>query len=388
MRDKSLNILLITSWYPSMEDPTSGIFVQEQAHMLRDFGHQVTVIHPFMLGTFANSITKQSYQTFSTEDGIPVLRVGVSPPVPIFRSLSYRYCCFRVKKALKNHQFSWRKFDMIHSHSVFMGGYIAQKLSDELQIPFVHTEHASGLFFNPSQYSSIDRRIMRSIYTNSINVLFVSRFALDNSLSCLNITDASNASVVPNLVDLSFDKLSIKSSAKPINFLMVGDFIPVKNHALLLNAWSRVQSVYPEVKLTLVGNGLERIEFARQFPALNHEHISCIPRLDRKGLIELMMKQEVMLSTSEVETFGLSIAEGQALGIPAVVTNSGGILDVLTSETGIVTPSNVDAFAYGVLQMIERYDSFDASRIQQLAKDRFSAPVIMQQLNAIYAKVL
>jgi len=59
MRDKRFNILLMASWYPSKEHPTAGSFVQEQAHMLRDFGYQVTVIHPFMLGTFANSINKR-----------------------------------------------------------------------------------------------------------------------------------------------------------------------------------------------------------------------------------------------------------------------------------------------------------------------------------------
>ncbi|MFM7596161.1 MAG: glycosyltransferase [Flavobacteriales bacterium] len=388
MRDNSLNILLIASWYPSMEDPTSGSFVQEQAHMLRDFGHQVTVIHPFMLGSFAKSITKQSYQSFSTEDGIRVLRVGVSPPAPLFRSLSYRYCYFRVKKALKKHQFSWRKFDVIHSHSVFMGGYIAQKLSDELQIPFVHTEHASGLFFNPNQYTSTDKRLLQSIYSSARNVLFVSHYSLNNTIDILKISDSSRFSVVPNLINADFFKESINRGSKPTNFLMVGDFIPVKNHELLLRAWKTVQTKYTDIKLTLIGDCIDEIELAKRFPELNFDLITIIPRLGRQALCELMKSHDVVLSSSLVETFGLSIAESQALGIPAVVTNSGGVTDIISPETGIVTEPNVEAFGKGIFQMIDTFDSFDASRIRQLAMDRFSPPVIMQQLNAIYAKVL
>ena len=58
--------------------------MQEQAHMLRDYGHQVTVIHPFLLGTFASSITKRSTVSYTQDDGIRVLRVGVAPPLPFF----------------------------------------------------------------------------------------------------------------------------------------------------------------------------------------------------------------------------------------------------------------------------------------------------------------
>ena len=387
MRDNSLNILLIASWYPSMEDPTSGSFVQEQAHMLRDFGHQITVIHPFMLGTFSNSIAKRSYQTFSIEDDIRVLRVGVAPPLPFFRSNSYAYCFHRVLKAMKKVQLNPQEFTIIHSHAAFMGGYVAMRLYQNVGIPFIHTEHASGLLFNPNQYTSTDKRLLQSIYSSARNVLFVSHFSLNNTIDILKITDSSRFSVVPNLIKADFFKESLNRGSKPTNFLMVGDFIPVKNHELLLRAWKAVQTKYTDIKLTLIGDCIDEIELAKRFPELNFGLITIIPRLGRQALFELMKSHDVILSSSLVETFGLSIAESQALGIPAVVTNSGGVTDIISPETGIVTEPNVEAFGKGIFQMIDTFDSFDASRIRQLAMDRFSPPVIMQQLNAIYSKV-
>ena len=388
MRDKSLHILLIASWYPSKEHATAGSFVQEQAHMLRDFGHQVTVIHPFMLGTFARSITKRSTVSYIQEDGIRVLRVGVAPPLPFFRAISYAYCFQRVRKAMMKVQLDLKEFAIIHSHAAFMGGYIAMRLSQNVGISFIHTEHASGLLFNPNQYTSTDKRLLRSIYSSAKNVLFVSRYSLSNTLKMLEISDSSRFSVVPNVINTDFFEESIKRGSKPTNFLMVGDFIPVKNHELLLRSWITVQTKCPGIKLTLIGDGINKIDLAKQFPELNMDFLTILPRLGRQELREMLTRHDVILSSSVVETFGLSIAEAQALGIPALVTNSGGVTDIITPETGMVTAPNAIAFAKGILQIIESYETFDSMRIRQLAKDRFASKVIMNQLNSIYQQVL
>ena len=388
MQDKSLNILLIASWYPSREHNTAGSFVQEQAHMLRDFGHQVTVIHPFMLGTFVNAMTKRSYNSFSEEDGIRVLRVGVAPPLPFFRAISYAYCFQHVRNAMKTHGLMVKEFTIIHSHAAFMGGYIAMKLSKYDGIPFLHTEHASALHFNPEQYTSTDKRVLGKIYSNARNVLFVSRYSLNSTLKNLRLTDSVRYTVLPNVIDNSFFEEPINRNSIPTNFLMVGDFLPVKNHELLFQAWITVQDKYPALNLTLIGDGLDKIELIKRFPSLNFNMVTVLPRLNRAELRKMMSTHEVILSSSIVETFGLSIAEAQALGIPTVVTNSGGVMDIVTAETGIITEPSATAYAKGILQMIQSYHAYDANRIRQLASERYTSHVVMDQLNSIYQQVL
>lgn len=223
MSIEKLNILIVASWYPTKDNPTVGSFVHEQALMLRDFGHQVTVIHPFMLGTFASSITKRTMVSFAQENGIRVLRVGVAPLLPFFRAISYAYCFHRVLKAVNTFQLDLKEFAIIHSHAVFMGGYIAMRLSQNVGIPFIHTEHASGLLYNPNQYTSTDKRLLRSIYSSAKNVLFVSRYSLSNTLKILELSDSSRFSVVPNVINTDFYEESIKRGSKPTNFLMVGE---------------------------------------------------------------------------------------------------------------------------------------------------------------------
>jgi len=386
MNKRSLNILLIASWYPSKENPTAGSFVQEQAHMLRDFGHQVIVIHPFMLGTFANSFNKQSYQTFCDEDGIRVLRVGVAPPMPFFRGISYAYCFQRVRIAMKKFQLDPKDFSIIHSHAMFMGGVIGHKLSKENNLPQVHTEHTSGLIFNPKQYTKKDIAITRKAYSHCHKVLFVSDFALKNTLANIALKSKDAFVVLPNIVDSSFfsSEIGPLSKATSLRFLVIGNFIPIKNHQLLLEAFGLVQKEFPTVGLSIAGKGPLEKHLRALCESLNLENVHWLPILNRAEVKEQMSAHQVILSTSKVETFGLTIAEAQAMGKPVVVTDSGGVRDIVTHETGIVTELSSEAFAKGLIQLIQSFDAYDPETIRQSAKNRFAAPVIMNQLNEIY----
>ena len=297
MRYNSLNILLIASWYPSMEHPTAGSFVQEQANMLRDHGHQVTVINPFMLGTFASSIKKRSTVSFAQEDGIRVLRVGVVPPVPFFRGVSYAYCFQRVREAMNRFQLDPKDFAVIHSHATFMGGVIGHKLSKKYNLPQVHTEHTSGLIFNPKQYTNNDLSLLRNTYAHCYKVLFVSQFAMKHTLSNIELESREHVVVLPNVVDASFFSSLIRpfSKATSFKFLIIGNFIPIKNHRLLLEAFSLVQKEYPEVGLSIAGNGPLEQELRTLCVSLKLENVCWLPRLNRAEVNEQIAAHQVIL---------------------------------------------------------------------------------------------
>jgi len=390
MRADSLNILLVASWYPSDENPTAGIFVQEQAHMLRDYGHQVTVVHPSMMGTFANSIAKRSEVSFSKEDGVRVLRISVVPPLPFFRTVSYAYCFQQVKKAMKRFELNPKDFRVIHSHALFMGGVIGHKLSREYNLPQVHTEHTSGLIFNPKQYTKKEMVIIRKVLAHCHKGLFVSQFALERTLQNLSLEAQDSFKVLPNVVDPSFFSFPIRPFSKETSLkcLMIGNFIPIKNHRLLLEAFSLVQKQYPALGLSIAGNGPLEQELRALCESLKLENVYWLPRLNRAEVKEQMAAHQAILSTSKVETFGLTIAEAQAMGKPVVVTDSGGVRDIVTQETGIITEMSSEAFALGMLQLIRSFDSYDAEAIRQSTKSRFSSEVIMRQLNSIYTHAL
>jgi glycosyltransferase involved in cell wall biosynthesis len=191
-------------------------------------------------------------------------------------------------------------------------------------------------------------------------------------------------------VDSAFFSSSILSQSKATScrFLMIGNFIPIKNHQLLFEAFAIVQTQFPSVGLTIAGHGPLMVELQALSSSLQLKNITWLPRLSRTEVRKEIAAHHAILSTSIIETFGLTVAEAQAMGKPVVVTDSGGVRDIVTQETGIVTEGSSESFAKGILQLIQSYDTYDQETIRQSAKRRFSSEVIMEQLHEIYDQAL
>jgi hypothetical protein len=69
------------------------------------------------------------------------------------------------------------------------------------------------------------------------------------------------------------------------------------------------------------------------------------------------------------------------------VTDSGGVRDIVTQETGIVTELSATAFAKGLIQLIQTFDRYHPETIRLSAKKRFAAEPIMKQMNEIYRQL-
>ena len=231
--------------------------------------------------------------------------------------------------------------------------------------------------------------ITRKVYSHCQKVLFVSQFALKHTMSNIALKSKDAFMVLPNVVDSSFfsSPLSSISKASSFRFLVIGNFIPIKNHQLLLEAFGLVQKEFPTVGLSIAGNGPLEQHLRALCESLNLENVHWLPRLNRAEVRDQMLAHHVVLSTSKVETFGLTIAEAQAMGKPVVVTDSGGVRDIVTHETGIVTELSSEAFAKGLIQLIQTFDRYHPETIRLSAKNRFAAPVIMNQLNGIYRQL-
>lgn len=100
---------------------------------------------------------------------------------------------------------------------------------------------------------------------------------------------------------------------------------------------------------------------------------------------------DLLLQTSETESFCLSILEAMCFGHPAVAFRVGGIPEVVRDgETGILAPfGDVDALAHAVESLISnparRVELGRAAR--QRARDLFSADAIVPKYEALYSRV-
>ena len=387
MQNNKLNILIIASWYPSINEPFNGSFIEEQAIMLKDNGHIVTVLHPYLKGTFINSLSqRKTFISNSIINNIKVIHIGVSPFLPGFRGLSYIKCYNQTLKITNS--LKVENFDIIHSHSLFLGGYIARKLSRKFNIPHFHTEHTSGLIFQPEIYNLTDRRIIKNVLKSAHRVFFVSEFAKINTLNKWDIYCSDKYHVIPNMVENSFFQLTPNSLAKiPFRYILIGSLIPVKGISTLIDAWIILIQKFPDSLLTIAGEGFLKDELEIKIKNLTlNDTIKLIPRLSRDQVKTQLTNHHVLVSASKLETFGLTVAEAQANGKPVIVTNSGGINDIVSELTGIITGHNPLELAQGLIDIQTNYYKYDQNNICKLTEQKFSPNSIYKKLEEFYYK--
>ena len=390
MKNQTLNILIVAAWYPSHKNPTEGSFIEEQVEMLQKLGHKITVLHPYLLGTFRESFNKNNYTHKETWKACEVIRIGVKPLIPGCRTLAYKYLLYKTKKALEKYSICIHDFDIIHSHALFMGGYIGLKLSQKYQIPFVHTEHTSGLIAQPEQYSKADRKIIQEVLLNASKTLFVSKFALEKTLIQYSISPSSNIEVLNNIVASVFFEVEINHfESNPFRYLVISRLHSRKGNELLLQGWKEVVKLYPRAQLTIAGEGPEKEKLIGITQTLNlKDSVIFLPHLSRTEVLKQIKQHHVLISVSRLETFGLTVAEAQAIGKPVVVTDSGGVRDIVTKETGIICESHVNELAKALIEIQVNYEKYDPHKIRELTYNKFSESVIGLQLEKIYSEIL
>lgn len=387
MQSKSLHILIITSWYKTHELPHNGSFVEEQARMLQRKGHKVTIIHCHLKGTFIESLGdgKTIHQHFN-DKGIQTYRIGVSPVLPKLRRVSYKKLFKLVDELFVAYCQDHGTPDLLHSHSLFMGGVIGTWLSQKRNVPQYHTEHTSGLLFQPNQYTKGDIKQLKEVYKHCKSVFFVSQFAKSEMMKKYQLQGA-NYVVAHNVVDPSFFTSPNQITSDTFSYLVVGSIIARKGIKQVLDSFKKVLKVFPNSKLTVAGEGDLKEELIIYSKYLGIDAcLQWLPRLERSEVKKQIDLHHVVISASSLETFGLTIAEATSSGKPVVSFDSGGVRDIINEVNGVVTEKNVASFSQGLISVQRNYRQYNDVEIQEDARRKFSEPVILDVLISHYNK--
>lgn len=379
-----MHILFISSWFPSDDNPSFGSFVFEQARLLAQRGHRTEVVQPVLSGSAKQTWSQKHLKQHTfVYGGIPVQVIPVNVWLPGVKSWYYRLLYTRCRRALRSRFAETGTPDIIHSHAGFMGGVVAAKLARTFGIPLVHTEHSSGFIFDPKQYTATDRAWLRTLAAEADPFLFVSRYAQSASQERMGLT-FKNSRVLPNMVNpLFFERLTVRNPQN--RALCIANFSVLKNQLFLLEVWQRVVKEMPGLQLALAGNGFTSPQFLQNVQALGlTAHVQLLPRLNREEVKQALADSRLAVSASRVETFGLTLAEALATGIPVVATDSGGPQDIVLPGDGFLVPQDdADAFARAVLR-IAAGEHDPPEEISARCKARFGQDMIYDQLMEIY----
>jgi glycosyltransferase involved in cell wall biosynthesis len=121
----------------------------------------------------------------------------------------------------------------------------------------------------------------------------------------------------------------------------VGRLAPVKNHVLLLNAFRGALSSMPELQLWMVGDGSERKTLERLAAELGISGQVTFwgQQLD---VAPFFSAADAFIMSSKSEGLPMSLLQAFSLGLPAIVTDVGGMAEVVRLAKAGITVSVAD----------------------------------------------
>jgi glycosyltransferase involved in cell wall biosynthesis len=378
------NILVICSW---LDIPKGvGSFFVEQANLVKNnFDVHLVCFKPYRFGFSKRKKIDFSIKTtsFITENNIPVYEVNF-PEFYFFKTLFFQKII--EKKAQKSLLKKIKKpIDLCHAQSLFDAGFWCYGFYKNFNIPYIFTEH------NQLNLKGLPRKkdkLLQKVIASASEKLVVSDDLIRQFASNEIFADF-------NKLGNTFDETCFKyitTEKTTFTITTIGAYTPIKDSSTLLNALKIIDKlidkriIFNWIGFNCWGTDNDTI-VNKTCSDLHFKNIEfhLIKSASKQEIANFLQQSNVLVSTSICETFGLSVLEALACGVPVVCTNSGGVLEMITSENGIICPiKNSEVIAQNILKLYNNEILFDAEKISENIKLKFGSTTFTKKLSAIY----
>jgi glycosyltransferase involved in cell wall biosynthesis len=346
-----MRVLIISNMAPSPQKPFSGIFVQNQVRALEcSVPKGWTIAFHGMPRTFTNSLGSL----------LKYLKFGLS--------------------LVRRHFFTTR-YDIIHVH-YFMPTILFGLLYKYLRSPpakLIVTFHGSDVNAGP---------------------VWLGRWLIKR----VDHVVAVSAGLGHDLAEsgLSRDRLSILSaglapcfglensdSEKAYDLIFVGSFYPVKGFDLLIALLGQLSGL----RVCVIGSG--PLESLLDHDVMERHKIELIKDIPQADLPAYYAKSRFLVNCSRSESFGLTMAEAMAMGVPVIATRTDGAREQIREgvngfiASGLKDDDKIDSLERSITMAL----NLDADRYRDLANaarasaEPYQMNNVVKRLTKIYQDV-
>ena len=194
-------------------------------------------------------------------------------------------------------------------------------------------------------------------------------------------------------IDPSWFNVDIERKDEISNLLYFGRVEHEKGIDILLKSFAKVLQKFPDLKLHLIGEGNYKDLSKRLCEELEVNSNVIFYGWKEKHEIQKIMKGcHLCVLPSRIESFGLTIAEAMAAGIPLISTKAGAIPEIMKDkETGVLVPSeDIVALTKAMIYALETMDKMQnmAKAAREMVKEKFSWDLSANKHIEIYKSLL
>jgi glycosyltransferase involved in cell wall biosynthesis len=173
--------------------------------------------------------------------------------------------------------------------------------------------------------------------------------------------------------------------------LMLATYESRKGHKFLFESFRRVHERFPQAHLVICGDGteFERAEVERLRMCLAPQANIHLLKFIRNGSKLIWQADMLIVASQEWESFGWTVIEAMARGVPVVSTNAGGLSEVV-GPNGVagfaVDPQDVQRFVACIGELISKPDRRAEMGVAGLR--RVAEHFAVERMAAEYAKIV
>lgn len=182
--------------------------------------------------------------------------------------------------------------------------------------------------------------LYRMSITQFDDIIVVSNPVIDEYVFSEYIRKQTNIVVLKNIIneEVINNKVQLGNEPNSSDLVFVGRLTEQKNPLKFLEIVKLASFTIPKIKAKIIGDGPLRRDVERYIQKFQLSN-----NVEVLGFISnpypYIKNSKIGVSTSTWEGFGLSILEEQLLGKPVVATPVGGVPDLITSESGMLSSS-------------------------------------------------
>lgn len=236
------------------------------------------------------------------------------------------------------------KFDIIHAH-YWLSGVVARKIKQQYKIPFVYTSHSLGLFNQDK--NNLEHRISqeKKIMLEADSITASSNFELNFVNKHYDVPKSKIIKIIPGVNKNIFLPTKEYKTSNKKKIFCVGRIQEQKGQHLVLNFMKLLDKLNINFHIYFVGEssgemGVKYLDKIKNEIKENQfsNRSTFLGSLSQESLAEELRDSDLLLHTSEFETFGLIAIEANACGVPVLTINNGSMKELVSNNiNGFIT---------------------------------------------------
>ena len=357
-----MRIVMVTSWFPTKKNSSSGTFVVKDCQALAASGADINVVH---------LVSPQ------LDDGSRHLKVHGLKTVRIPMATNNPFSIVRARLRLQRYI---ETADIVHTQAISAIEPFVFRAPGK---PWVHTEHWSGIS-NPQVLSSGWQKIqplLRQLELFPDVVVAVNEYL---AKPIREVRGSKPVEVIPCQVPMPSKLVPRRKERDQLRLISTGGLIPLKRPLLAVDTVAELIFRGRDTSLLWLGDGPLRNK-VEQHAAKLGVPLTLPGYVTATEVREKLGESDTLIGTTEAENFFVSAAEAIVNGRPVVVSSVGGHTEYVDPHVGeIVADATPQSYADAVQRVEAKTGNLTSEDISATIGERFSPTSVANEYFNLY----